>query len=128
ALGVERASNLLPSDVGRRLATVGVAAGGVEHLDVVVQDVINTVTPRDLPVRGDDGRRYSLRIRPYRTTENRIEGALLALVDVEELEKTTAARDYARAVVDTVREPLIVLDGDLRVQEANTAFYNTFHL
>ena len=126
--GAGRRFNILPTDIGRPLANVRVAAEGLEQLDVVVQDVINTVTPRDLSVRGDDGRRYSLRIRPYRTTENRIEGALLALVDVEELEKTTAARDYARAIVDTVREPLIVLDGDLRVQEANTAFYNTFHL
>ena len=126
--GAGRRFNILPTDIGRPLANIRVGADGLEQLDVVVQDVINTVTPRDLPVRGDDGRRHSLRIRPYRTAENRIEGALLALVDVEELEKTTAARDYARAIVDTVREPLIVLDGDLRVQEANTAFYNTFHL
>jgi len=36
------------------------------------------------------------------------------------------ARSYADAVVDTVREPLVVLDGDLRVRAANRAFYRLF--
>src|SRR5438046_6228482 len=68
--GAGRRFNILPTDIGRPLANVRVAADGLKQLDVVVQDVISTLTPRDLSVRGDDGRRYSLRIRPYRTTEN----------------------------------------------------------
>jgi signal transduction histidine kinase/CheY-like chemotaxis protein len=33
---------------------------------------------------------------------------------------------YAQDIVDTVREPLIILDGELRVRSANRAFYRTF--
>src|SRR5205823_2586866 len=52
--GAGRRFNILPTDIGRPLANVRVAVDGVEQLDAVVQDVINTVTPRDLSVRGDD--------------------------------------------------------------------------
>jgi PAS domain S-box-containing protein len=37
-----------------------------------------------------------------------------------------AARDYAENIVETVREPLIVLDSDLKVLSANQSFYDTF--
>ena len=38
----------------------------------------------------------------------------------------TEQRDYLRSIVDTVREPLLVLDADLRVVSANRAFCTTF--
>ena len=38
------------------------------------------------------------------------------------------ARDYSEVIVKTVREPLVVLDSDLRVQMANPAFYKTFRV
>ena len=41
-------------------------------------------------------------------------------------EQLSAAQEYAGAIVETVREPLVVLSGDLRVQRANTAFYQCF--
>ena len=48
-------------------------------------------------------------------------------VDLNELnDELRRARDYSRAIVETVREPLLVLEGDLRVVHANQAFYSTF--
>src|SRR5205807_9352458 len=38
------------------------------------------------------------------------------------------ARDFADAIVETIREPLLVLDADLRVQRANRAFYQCFQV
>ena len=35
---------------------------------------------------------------------------------------------YAQDIVDTVREPLLILDTTLRVRSANRAFYQTFHV
>ncbi len=43
------------------------------------------------------------------------------------LEEVQHSRDYAYAIVDTVRQPLVVLDGALRVGTANRAFYQFFH-
>src|SRR5205814_390794 len=78
------------------------------------------------------GRRYLMRVRPYRTGDNRIDGAVLQLVDVTDLkrslEEVRYARDYAEAIVNTVREPLVVLDEDLTIQDANPAFYDALRL
>jgi two-component system CheB/CheR fusion protein len=43
-------------------------------------------------------------------------------------EQLKAAQHYADAIVETVREPLLVLSEDLRVQRANTAFYQFFQV
>jgi PAS domain S-box-containing protein len=43
-------------------------------------------------------------------------------------EQVTAARDYAEAIIINIREPLLVLDKDLRIKTANNAFYNTFRV
>ncbi|MEO7649935.1 MAG: chemotaxis protein CheB [Bryobacteraceae bacterium] len=72
-----------------------------------------------------DGRWLSLRILPYRGPENKIDGAIATLVDIDDIKR---ARDFAEAVVETVREPLVVLDADLRLRTANAAFYRIFHL
>ena len=57
---------------------------------------------------------------------------LLAMDDVTERRRTRDVLDqieaYAQDVVDTVREPLLILDSSLRVQSANRAFYQTFHV
>lgn len=41
-------------------------------------------------------------------------------------EQITAAQDYAESIVTTIREPLLVLDKNLRVMRANSAFYDVF--
>ncbi|PYJ45709.1 MAG: hypothetical protein DME85_12890, partial [Verrucomicrobia bacterium] len=38
------------------------------------------------------GRKYSLRIRPYRTTDNKIDGAVLTLVDIDGTKKSDEAK------------------------------------
>ena len=57
---------------------------------------------------------------------------MLVLFDIDELRRAQtdlrAERDYARAIVETVHEPLVVLDGQLRVQSANSAFYAAFQV
>jgi two-component system CheB/CheR fusion protein len=49
----------------------------------IVTDVIDSVTPAERTVYDNDGKAYSLRIRPYKSADNRIEGAVIALVDLE---------------------------------------------
>jgi two-component system CheB/CheR fusion protein len=71
------------------------------------------------------GRWLSLRILPYRGPDNNIDGAIATLVDIDDLKR---ARDFAEAVVATVREPLLVLDAGLRVRTANQAFYGLFQM
>src|SRR5205807_4473419 len=44
------------------------------------------------------------------------------------VDAVAAARDYAEAIVDTVRIPLVLLDADFRIRSANRAFYETFQV
>lgn len=67
-------------------------------------------------------------VKPYKTVDNRIDGVLMTLVDISDIKrsllKITSAYDYANAIVETVREPLLVLSSDLRVITANKSFYD----
>lgn len=113
---------LTPNDVGHPLGDIGLdlGAAGLETLLTAVIDTVETST-RDIQDR--EGRWYSLRLRPYKTQDNTIDGAVLMLVDVDLLKRAQA---HAEAIVETVREPLLVLDGELRVKTANRRFYQMF--
>ena len=66
---------------------------------------------------------------PFRTADNRIDGATIVAVDIDLIRRShelIEARDYALAIVQAVREPLVVLDADCRVGLANDAFYALF--
>ncbi len=121
--------NLLPADLGRPIGDLR-ANVDVPDLEALIAEVIEEVQVRERDVRGRDGRWYTLRVHPYRTADNKIDGAVVVLLDIDDIkryqEEVREERDYAQAIVETVREPLIILDGELRVETANAAFYRTF--
>ena len=121
--------HLIPTDVGRPLRDINHALK-VPDLESQIREVINTLKPIEQEVQDRDGHWYDLRIRPYRTLDNKIDGAMIILVDIDALKHSMQqleySRNYAQAIVETVREPLIVLDRNLRVFTANQSFYQTF--
>ncbi|MGH2372177.1 MAG: PAS domain S-box protein, partial [bacterium] len=121
--------NLLSSDLGRPIGDLK-ANVDVPDLEALIAEVVEEVQFRERDVRGRDGCWYTLRIYPYRTFDNRIDGAVVVLLDIDDIKRYQEAvreeRDYAQAIVETIREPLIILDGELRVETANAAFYRTF--
>jgi two-component system CheB/CheR fusion protein len=120
-----RLLNLLPGDIGRPIGNIKLAVD-VPDLEPLVAQVIETVQSVEREVRDRNGRWHALRIHPYRTADNKIDGAVVVLVDIHEAKGTGArlreAMEYARAVAETVREPLLVLDSGVRVRSANRAF------
>ncbi len=96
------------------------------------REVLDGLSPKEWEVQREDGHWYRLQIRPYHTSDHRLDGAVLSFVDVDALKRVLAeaegARDYAQSIVDTVTAALVVLDSDLRVVSANEAFYQTFRL
>ena len=127
----EQVLNLIPTDVGRPLSNLRPNII-VPEFERLINGVMDSLTPKDIEVQDIEGRWYSLRIRPYKTLENKIDGVILALVDIDTVRRALAqareAREFADAIVETVRHPLLVLDGDLRVKTANHAFYRLFHV
>src|SRR6185437_8391582 len=117
------------ADIGR---PVGHLRGRIEtpHLEQRVKTVIETLGPHAEELQDADGHWYLLNIRPYRTVDDRIMGAVITLQDIDPLKRglqaAEEARDYAEGMIETVREPLVVLDTDFRVLRATQAFYDMF--
>jgi two-component system CheB/CheR fusion protein len=121
----EKLLNLTPADLGRPFADIKLNLDGISDLDQLFADVLDSITVKERDVRDKHGRWYSLRIRPYRTLDNKTDGVVVNLVDVDTLKRAQA---YTESIVATVREPLLVLDSDLRVRTASHAFYEIFHV
>jgi two-component system CheB/CheR fusion protein len=127
----EKLFDLKPVDVGR---AVGNLRGRIEipELERLISQTLETLAVQHQEIQDREGRWNSVTVRPYRTTDDRIDGAVLAVVDIDALKKSLKAaeeaRDYAEGLIETVREPLIVLDADLRVQRATSSFFETFEV
>jgi len=78
----QRTLNLIPADLGRPIQDLKIALA-MDHLDTLITQVIETLEVRDQEVQDREGNWYTLRIRPYKTTDNKIDGAVLMLVDIE---------------------------------------------
>jgi two-component system CheB/CheR fusion protein len=121
----EAAMNLIATDIGRPLTDIKLNID-VPDVEPLVRRVIGSLTVEEREVQDRAGRWYLLRIRPYRTMENRIDGAVLALVDIDALkqglQQIKDARSSMRSLGQLIREPLLVLDKNLRVQIANQPF------
>ncbi|HEX3720756.1 MAG TPA: chemotaxis protein CheB [Verrucomicrobiae bacterium] len=122
--------NLVAADVGRPLGDI---RHGLDFPDVegLVAETIDTVSVREREVRSKEGLWFLLRVTPYMTLDNKIDGAVLVLWDIDPLKRSEQeakeARDYAEATIRTARDSLVVLRRDLRVNTANDAFYKTFN-
>jgi PAS domain S-box-containing protein len=125
----EKLLNLIQTDVGRPIGDLKLNLD-YPDLERLIVEAVDTVSVKEVETRDSAGRWYSLRARPYKTLDNKIDGAVVALVDIDALKQTErgikAERDYAEAILRTARDPLVVLRADLRVQTANDAFYKTF--
>jgi two-component system CheB/CheR fusion protein len=124
----EQILNLIPTDVGRPISDIKPNIDCPDLANLIVES-IDTVTVRERQVKDLRGHWYTLRIRPYKNVENRIDGAVIALFDTEDdsrISELAEAHAYAEGLLETVREPLLVLEPDLRVRSANKAFCDSF--
>ena len=125
----EKLLNLIPSDIGRPIRDIKPAVN-VPDLAEIIADVVNTVGMREREIQDEEGNWYQMQARPYRTLDNRIDGAVVVFFDIDpmkrSLEQVHRARDYAEALVETVREGLVVLDEKLRVRTSNQSFHRIF--
>ncbi len=120
---------LIPSDVGR---PIGDLASNLHYDDLAADaaEVLRKLGSKEKEVQTRDGEWRQVRIHPYRTTENVIDGLCLTFVNINRLKSAELTSQQARAaaesIVATVRQPLMVLDEKLCVVSANPAFHRTF--
>ena len=122
---------LVATDVGRPLGDIKSDIEG-NALLADAQSVLENLVPCDRELHAAGDTYYLARIQPYRTLDNVIEGVVLTFTDISQRIASEAAvreaRDMAEAIVDTVREPLIVLDSALHVVSASRSFYRRFQV
>ncbi len=124
----QRLLNLIPSDVGRPIRHIKPNITALD-LDKPVAEVIETMNVFEREVEDDEGRAYQLRVRPYQSVDNRVDGAVLALFDISTAKDAlSVARRTGDAIAASVREPILLLDSELRVTRANPAFCKEFAL
>jgi two-component system CheB/CheR fusion protein len=127
--GAERLMKIAPTDLGRRIGDLD-ANVDVPELEKLITEVVDTLVVQERDVRDRGGRWYSMLIRPYRTADHSVSGAVIVYQDIDErkhhAERIDEARQYADAIVETVGEPLLVLDATFQVLRANRAFYEMF--
>lgn len=123
--------DLVASDIGRPISHFARKFTD-ENLLSDAKTVLQKLTPIEAEVRSDAGRWFVRRTLPYRTLDNRIAGVVISFSDITERKRAADAvnesRVYAEAIVETVGQPLLILDRDLRVVSANTAFYDLFRV
>jgi two-component system CheB/CheR fusion protein len=123
--------NLIPTDVGRSVGHI-VSNMYYERLVQDAKEVLKTLVPKETEVQTKDNRWYAMRIRPYRTIENVIDGVVVTFVDITAAKvaekKAKNALRFSENVINTVRDCLVVIDQDIRVVSANRSFYRVFRV
>jgi two-component system CheB/CheR fusion protein len=108
--------NLIESDVGRPVDQIRSNLAGYDHLAPDIREVLESLVPKELEVQTNTGEWYLLRIRPYRTLENVIEGAVITFTEISIMKKAQAALRDSEAlrrlavVVRDARDAILVQD------------------
>jgi PAS domain S-box-containing protein len=127
-----RLLGLTPSDVGRSFRTIDALAGMIADIEELTDHVTAGGAAVQREIRTKDGSWYVLRTAPNPGADGNVTGVVLTLANVTafraSVEQAIDEREYTKAILNTVSAPLVVLDGDLRVQTANKAFHSSFQL
>jgi PAS domain S-box-containing protein len=127
-----RLLGLAASDLPRSIRTIDALAGMVADIEELTEHVAAGGAAVQREVRTSDGGWFVLRTAPSCGADGRVAGVVLTVTNVTafraSVEQAIYEREYTKAILNTVIDPLVVLDGDLRVQTANKAFHSLFHL
>jgi PAS domain S-box-containing protein len=124
--------SLTSTDLGRPLREIPLLAN-VKNLQELCGDAIRGGASCQREVRDEtNGSWFLLRIAPYVANGHRVDGAVITFQNVTafraSLEQAIYEREYTKAIINTVIDPLVVLDDESQVQAANQAFYTKFQI
>lgn len=118
---VTQVINLILTDVGRPVGHIVSNLAGYDRLVEDVQAVLDTLAPKEIEVQSKSGAWYLLRIRPYRTQENVIEGAVITFTEITQMKMAQAALresealHHLAAVVRDASDAVVVQDLEGRI-------------
>jgi two-component system, chemotaxis family, CheB/CheR fusion protein len=106
--------NLIGSDVGRPLSDIAATLQGLEWKDLTRQ-IVRNAQPIEREVQDVSGRWYDLRMRPYRSGADRVDGVLIALIDVDTIKRSREEVEEVRRRAEDLEARLALAGEDLRV-------------
>ncbi len=121
---------LVATDVGRPLADIK-SMVSTDDLLFAAQQVLDSLIPFEREIHLDQNTWLLARIQPYRTLDNMIDGVVLTFTDISTRIKTIVNQDtllLADGIVNTIREPFLILDSNLNVISASPSFYTLFQV
>ncbi|NJD52508.1 MAG: PAS domain-containing protein [Candidatus Methanoperedens sp.] len=126
-----RIMNLIRTDIGRPISDIVLNLKDVD-LAKDSDQVLDNLVFREKEVEDTrNKKRYLMRITPYRTIDNVIDGVVISFIDITRLKHAEMMleqdyRVFTTSIIDTIREPLLVLDENLTIILANRSFYRMF--
>jgi two-component system CheB/CheR fusion protein len=116
--------NLLPGDVGRPIVNLRPNID-VPDLAALVTEVVDTMRVREREVQDREGRWYSMRIRPYRTMDNKIDGAVMTFIDIDAAKRIhlelQREQTFTAAVLESAAALVMVTGREGRITRFNLA-------
>jgi two-component system CheB/CheR fusion protein len=120
---------IIATDIGRPLADLARRINDTPLLADAWAVLAGDVPP-NREVEADNRAWYTRRILPYRTRDDRVEGVVVTFADISERKTAEraieASRSYSDSIINTIRQPLVVLDDEFYVISASRSFYDTF--
>ncbi len=120
---------VVPADVGRPFADIKLNIDESDipsrDLELEITNVLDSLQPVEREVRDLEGCWHELSVLPYRTQDNKIDGVVLALQDIDTVKRS---QQYLQRIIENIPTPLLVLDANLRVRFANETFCATFRV
>ncbi|CAM4186787.1 CheR family methyltransferase [Deinococcus marmoris] len=128
---ITRVINLMTVDLGRPITDIS-ANLRYENLTRDISRVLETLETLEIQVQTHGGQWYLMRISPYRTADNFIDGVVVAFTNVDVIKgmerQMRDALAYAEGVLNSMQDPLLVLDAGARVVSANRALHHLLQM
>ena len=99
--------NVIVGDLGRPVAHIVTNLVGYDRMVADIHEVLDSLVPKEVEVRIAEGRFFTMRIQPYRTLENVIEGAVISFIDITAM---VNAREDLRKANELLRLAVVVRD------------------
>jgi len=132
ASSVTKFVNLIDSDTGRSISDITLNLKNYDNFSQDIQKVLDTLIPREVEVQIQNDKWYMMRIQPYRTENNVVEGAVITFRDIDERKKiesklNKAPLSLAEQFVSIAHEPVLILNLEQEVLAASSSFCDAFN-
>ena len=128
---VTRLFNVIGSDIGRSITHI-VSNFEYPSIEITIKEVIESLAGKELEIKTKNGDWYNLRIMPYRTMDNFINGAVLTFTKITPMKsmnaRITGLLQYGQLTADLHPEATVVLDADRKVLVCNEKFQAMFKM